>query len=51
MTRVFLIQDTEDCIGINAFLEGLDRDETDYEVEYDFEEGMPGILVTVEWED
>ena len=23
----------------------------EYEVDYDFEEGMPGVLVTIKWED
>lgn len=51
MTRLFLIKEPEDCQIVNAFLENLERDDIEYEVDYDFEEGMPGILVTVEWED
>ena len=31
--------------------ENLERDNIEYEVDYDFEEGMPGVLVTIEWED
>ncbi len=51
MTRLFLIKEPEDCQIVNAFLENLERDDIEYEVDYDFEEGMPGILVTIEWED
>lgn len=51
MTRLFLIKEPEDCQIINAFLENLERDDIEYEVDYDFEEGMPGVLVTIEWED
>lgn len=51
MTRLFLIKEPEDCQIINAFLENLERDNIEYEVDYDFEEGMPGVLVTIEWED
>lgn len=51
MTRLFLIKEPEDCQIVNAFLENLERDNIEYEVDYDFEEGMPGILVTIEWED
>lgn len=51
MTRLFLIKEPEDCQIVNAFLENLERDDIEYEVDYDFEEDMPGILVTIEWED
>ena len=51
MTRLFLIKEPEDCQIVNAFLENLERDDIEYEVDYDCEEGMPGILVTIEWED
>ena len=51
MTRLFLIKKPEDCQIVNAFLENLERDNIEYEVDYDFEEGMPGVLVTIEWED
>lgn len=51
MTRLFLIKELEDCQIVNAFLENLERDDIEYEVDYDFEEGMPGVLVTIEWED
>ena len=51
MTRLFLIKEAADCIDVNQFLENLERDDIEYEVDYDFEEGMPGILVSVEWED
>lgn len=51
MTRLFLIKEPEDCQIVNAFLENLERDDIEYEVDYDFEEGMPGVLVTIEWED
>jgi hypothetical protein len=51
MTRLFLIKEPEDCQIVNAFLENLERDNIEYEVDYDFEEGMPGVLVTIEWED
>ena len=51
MTRLFLIKEPEDCQIVDAFLENLERDDIEYEVDYDFEEGMPGILVTIEWED
>lgn len=51
MTRLFLIKEPEDCQIVNAFLESLEHNDIEYEVDYDFEEGMPGILVTVEWED
>ena len=51
MTRLFLIKEPEDCQIVNAFLENLERDDIKYEVDYDFEEGMPGVLVTIEWED
>lgn len=51
MTRLFLIKEPEDCQIVNAFLENLERDNIEYEVDYDFEEGMPGLLVTIEWED
>ena len=51
MTRLFLIKEPEDCQIVNAFLENLERDDIEYEVDYDFEEGMPGILVIIEWED
>ena len=51
MTRLFLLKEPEDCQIVNAFLENLERDDIEYEVDYDFEEGMPGILVTIEWED
>lgn len=50
MTRLFLIKEPEDCQIVNAFLENLERDDIEYEVDYDFEEGMPGVLVTIEWE-
>lgn len=51
MTRLFLIKEPEDCQIVNAFLENLERDDIEYEVDYDFKEGMPGVLVTIEWED
>ena len=51
MTRLFLIKEPEDCQIVNAFLENLERDNIEYEVDYDFEEGMPGVLVTIEWKD
>ena len=51
MTRLFLIKEPEDCQIVNAFLENLERDNIEYEVDYDFEEGMPSVLVTIEWED
>ena len=51
MTRLFLIKEPEDCQVVNAFLENLERDDIEYEVDYDFEEGVPGVLVTIEWED
>ena len=51
MTRLFLIKEPEDCQIVNAFLENLERDNIEYEVDYDFEEGMSGVLVTIEWED
>ena len=51
MTRLFLIKEPEDCQIVNAFLENLERDDIEYEVDYNFEEGMPGVLVTIEWED
>lgn len=51
MTRLFLIKEPEDCQIVNAFLENLERDNIEYEVDYDFEEGIPGVLVTIEWED
>lgn len=52
MTRLFLIKNPEDCEAvINKFLEKLEHDEVEYEVDCDFEEGMPGILVSIEWED
>ena len=51
MTRLFLIKEPEDCQIVNAFLKNLERDNIEYEVDYDFEEGMPGVLVTIEWED
>lgn len=51
MTRLFLIKEPEDCQIVNAFLENLERDNIEYEVDYDFEKGMPGVLVTIEWED
>lgn len=51
MTRLFLIRSSDDCLDINNFLETLERADTEYEIDYDFEEGMPGILVTIEWED
>lgn len=51
MARLFLIKEPEDCQIVNAFLENLERDDIEYEVDYDFEEGMPGVLVTIEWED
>lgn len=51
MTRLFLIKEPEDCQIVNAFLENLERNDIEYEVDYDFEEGMPGVLVTIEWED
>lgn len=51
MTRLFLIKEPEDCQIVNAFLENLECDNIEYEVDYDFEEGMPGVLVTIEWED
>ncbi|MCM1324321.1 MAG: hypothetical protein NC218_09170 [Acetobacter sp.] len=51
MTRLFLIKNPEDCKAVNDFLENLERDDIEYEVDYDFEEGMPGILVSIEWED
>ena len=51
MTRLFLIKEPEDCQIVNAFLENLERDDIEYEVDYDFEEGMLGVLVTIEWED
>ena len=51
MKRLFLIKEPEDCQIVNAFLENLERDDIEYEVDYDFEEGMPGVLVTIEWED
>lgn len=51
MTRLFLIKEPEDCQIVNAFLENLERNNIEYEVDYDFEEGMPGVLVTIEWED
>ena len=51
MTRLFLIKEPEDCQIVNTFLENLERDDIEYEVDYDFEEGMPGVLVTSEWVD
>ncbi len=51
MTRLYLIKDVEDCKEINVFLKDLDRNRTEYEVDQEFEEGMPGILVTIEWEE
>lgn len=51
MTRLFLIKEAKDCQAVNEFLENLERDDFEYEVDYDFEEGMPGILVSVEWEE
>lgn len=51
MTRLFLVKEPEDCQIVNAFLENLEHDNIEYEADYDFKEGMPGILVTVEWED
>jgi hypothetical protein len=51
MTRLYLIKDVEDCKEINVFLKDLDRNRTEYEVDWEFEEGMPGILVTIEWEE
>ena len=51
MTRLFLIKEFEDYQIVNAFLEKLEHDNIKYEVDYDFEEGMPGILVIIEWED
>ena len=51
MTRLFLIKEPEDCQIVNAFLENLERDDIEYEGDYDFEESMPGVLVTIEWED
>lgn len=51
MTRVYLIRESTDCMDVNSFLEKLERDDVEYEVDYEFEEGMPGILVTVEWEE
>lgn len=51
MTRLFLIKESEDCQIINAFLENLERDDIEYKINYEFEEGMPGILIIIEWED
>lgn len=51
MTRLFLIKEPKDCLVVNEFLETLERKDIEYEVDYDFEEGMPGILASIEWEE
>ena len=33
MTRLFLIKEPEDCQIVNAFLENLERDNIEYEVD------------------
>lgn len=47
--RIFLIAKAEDATVVNAFLEDLERKNEDYDVNYDCEEGYPGIIVIVTW--
>lgn len=51
MIRLFLIKEPQDCLTINETLETLERKDIEYEVDYDFKEGMSSILVSVEWEE
>ena len=49
--RIFLIKDVSDTEYINSFFEKLEAKGYEYKVDYDYEEGFPGILVYVNWDE
>lgn len=49
--RIFLIKEVSDTEYINRFFEKLEAKGYEYEVDYDYEEGFPGILVYVNWDE
>jgi hypothetical protein len=51
MTRFYLIKNSEDCIGINNFIEGLEHQKIEYKIEYGFEKNITGILIIIQWEE
>lgn len=49
--RIFLIKEVSDTEYINGFFEKLEAKGYEYEVDYDYEEGFPGILVYINWDE
>ena len=45
--RYFLIRTPEDCEYLNQLLKNLENEKLEYNTDWDYKEGMPGILVMV----
>ncbi len=48
--RIFVVQNNQDAQTVNDFLQKLESKNIEYDFDYDFDEGAPGVIVTVSFD-